>query len=502
MVLPGPMSATPTVPGYTVTGVAGIGSGGAVHRARDGAGREVALRVLAHAPDGLLRRARLAARVHHPGLARVAEPVRGSHGSLAVVTDFIPGPTLATLRAARRGLAAAECVQVLAEVLAALQVLHAAGIVHGDVSPANIILAPGETGDAGRLVLVDLVGGAGPDRGTRGFRAPELHTGAAASAVADVYSAAQVCLWLAEPGARREVAQLVAPLLAADPEDRPSAFRASQLLDGVPRVPVQTAPTEVLASATLREHAAREPTTRARTRRPRGRRRHRAHRRRWLARVAVAVLVAVVALGTLRLLSDGSMTDRAGGRVGEVPASGRVLDAGAARTEAAGDGASPAHAGGSEQGLAREVASAVRALLTARDAALAAGDAEALSEVTVPGSALATTDAALLSELAEDGVQLRGYRTEVLALDVTAFEEAVDPAGTGGASAGRPTATVRVELRQRAHERIGPAGVRSTVPAQPVHCLELVVQRSEPESPGPAGAGPGAGWRAVSAAPC
>src|SRR5699024_411545 len=297
------MSTAVKVPGYTVTGVAGVGGSGTILRGRDAAGTEVALRVVPEAPAGLVRRAGVAGGVQHPGVAGVLDLVELPGDGLAVVSQFVPGPTLATLRAARRGLSSAECAQVAAELLTVLAALHAEGIVHGDVSPANVIVTPvGE--ETGRLVLVDLVGGAGPVRGTRGFCAPELDQGAPASAVADVYAAAQVSLSAAEPAARPEVAELLGPMLSADPEHRPSAHQGLQLLDGVARVGVGLAPAEVLASATLREHAARELTTRARIRRTRVRRRHRA-RRRWLVRAAGAVGTVAAVVTALLLGSDG-----------------------------------------------------------------------------------------------------------------------------------------------------------------------------------------------------
>ena len=103
MVFPDQMSAAITVPGYTVTGVAGIGGHGTVLQGRSETGAEVALRIVPEAPAGLVRRARVAARVRHPAVAPVREVVPLPGDGLAVVTELVPGPTLATLRAARLG---------------------------------------------------------------------------------------------------------------------------------------------------------------------------------------------------------------------------------------------------------------------------------------------------------------------------------------------------------------------------------------------------------------
>lgn len=466
MVFPDGMSTAVKVPGYTVTGVAGVGGSGTILRGRDAAGTEVALRVVPEAPAGLVRRAGVAGGVQHPGVAGVLDLVELPGDGLAVVSQFVPGPTLATLRAARRGLSSAECAQVAAELLTVLAALHAEGIVHGDVSPANVIVTPvGE--ETGRLVLVDLVGGAGPVRGTRGFCAPELEQGAPASAVADVYSAAQVSLAAAEPAVRQEVAELLGPMLSSDPQLRPSAHHGLQLLDGVARVGVGLAPAEVLASATLREHAARELTTRARIRRTRVRRRHRA-RRRWWWRAGGAVGAAAVVVAALLLGLERPAGERL--PVGTVPAAGSA---------GPGESGAPVEPGESQDsGAADQVAAAVRDLLTARDDALSGGDGEALAALTVPESPLAAADTALLAELTDAGVQLHGYATRVEGLQVMA--------------AGAQRAEVRLRVQQTAHQRTGADGVLTQVPAQPVQCLELTLERA-----------PAAGtWRAATAQPC
>ncbi|WP_147917270.1 serine/threonine-protein kinase [Ruania zhangjianzhongii] len=476
------MSATVTVPGYTLTGVAGFGADGAVRRGTDADGRPVALRFLTEAPAGLRARVQAAARVHDPGVAGVLGLVELADG-LAVVQDFIDGPTLSTLRAARRGLSVPECTQLAGGLLAALEGLHAAGIIHGDVSPANVIVTPTEEG-AGRPVLVDLVGGAGPDRGTRGFRAPEVDTGAALGTAADVYSAAQLSLWAAESGAREEVAALLAPLLCREPGERPSARRARQLLDGGAQVAIALAPAEVLASATLREHAARELTTRARSRRLRPRRRHRAvGPRQWLLRAAAAAVLLTLVTGSAVWQGAVDLTPEAPPKAAPVSMAAGIASRVA---QAAGEAraghvqTSQGQAGDEETSTdtTAEIAAAVHDLLARRDAALTARDAVALADATVPGSPLAAADATVLTELTDADLQLRGYRTEVVQLRVLSR----DPA----------TAAVQAELSQPAHERLAADGSVSRVPEQPARCVRLELDRT----------GDDASWRATTATPC
>lgn len=125
-----------------------------------------------------------------------------------------------------------------------------------------------------------------------------------------------------------------------------------------------------------------------------------------------------------------------------------------------------------------ELASTVRNLLAARDAALIARSAVSLAEVTVPGSPLGAADAALLADLTEAGLQLRGYRTEVLDLTVL--------------SADVGAAAVRAEVQQSAYERLGPTGAVEQVPEQPSQCVRLELGRASADAP----------WQAIAATAC
>src|SRR5699024_4704352 len=269
----------------------------------------------------------------------------------AVVSEFVEGPALATARAARRGFTAPECLELGVQLLTALAALHELGHIHGDISPANIILRPAghdpDSQEHAEAVLVDLLHAPGQEAGTRGFRAPEVAVGLPGGAGADVYAAAQVCLWVAQPDARRHLAQVLEPLLAADPDRRPSAREATDLLAAQHRVAILTPPHEALAAASLREQALRAPTTRVRGLRPARRQRGRS--------VLVAILAVCVLAGAL--LWAG------------------VLPPGASKENAT---ATPERPSNTQEGLA----AAVRDLVAARDDALQTGDGQALAALT------------------------------------------------------------------------------------------------------------------------
>jgi tetratricopeptide (TPR) repeat protein len=125
----------------------------------------------------------------HPNLARLRDLGRCEDGRLFLVTDRIVGPGLDSVAAIAdpvRRRAVFEAVAL--DLASALAHLHARGIVHGDVCPANVRLS--SDGAAGpRAVLIDF-GLAGPPvatgngaRGTLGYAAPEALTGARTPAV-------------------------------------------------------------------------------------------------------------------------------------------------------------------------------------------------------------------------------------------------------------------------------------------------------------------------------
>ena len=106
-------------------------------------------------PERQAREAALLGELDHPHLVRLLEvvhqPQRGGPPRVALVLELLAGGSLAALLARRGRLRPGEVVTAIAPVAAALAHAHENGVVHGDLSPGNIVF----TGD-GRPVLTDL----------------------------------------------------------------------------------------------------------------------------------------------------------------------------------------------------------------------------------------------------------------------------------------------------------------------------------------------------------
>ena len=244
-----------------------LGSGGmaVVWVARDERlGRDVAVKLLSDVLAGdadyrrrFEREARVAARLNHPGLVGIYDFSVESERPYLVM-ELVRGDTLAERIAAGRT-GELDLVALARELLGALAHIHAAGVVHRDVKPANVLIGPD-----GRARLTDFgiarpkdataLTQTGQVIGTRSYMAPELQRGEPATPRSDLYA---LGVTLRECGGGRggALASILDRLSASDPADRPAS--ANQALKGL----THTAGTVAGSATEVTERlAATEPT--------------------------------------------------------------------------------------------------------------------------------------------------------------------------------------------------------------------------------------------------
>lgn len=409
----------------------GSGSGTTTWSASTPSGQKVAVSALPAVGEDRgrvrARRLRTLGTVTHPGLTRVVD-MPGSDPRL-FVSELIVGPSLLALRTARQRLRAPEVLGLAHDLASALARLHESGLVHGDVSPSNILLR--ESTDGAVAVLVDLMGESAWEAGTRGFTAPEVLTEPAASSAADVWSLASVCMWAVRLNEREQLRRLLGNALSDDPDQRPDAMTLAGQLADVGSEPIRLPSPSVLAAATLRQQIYQDVTAVRPTRRARPR-----HRRRTPV-PALFVTLAVVAL----TVAAGLTWYR---QVQATPRSQPVANLTPMSTA--------------------ELVQRVEELVAWRDSAIADGNALALANLTVPLSQAAQADRALIAELRTGQTEFLGLATQVQQVEVLGMD--------GG------EVVVQAVLTQSSHQRTV-SGQVVTVPAQPGRCVQLALQRHQ-----------------------
>jgi serine/threonine-protein kinase len=123
-----------------------------------------------------LREARLAARLSHPNVVRVFD-VGEDGGRPFIAMEYVEGETLADLVARRGRLPVAEAATLGVQICAGLAAAHAAGLVHRDVKPQNLLLGTDGVLKLGDFGIAVGYGGtrltlAGTVLGTAGYLAP------------------------------------------------------------------------------------------------------------------------------------------------------------------------------------------------------------------------------------------------------------------------------------------------------------------------------------------
>jgi serine/threonine protein kinase len=259
---------------YRLQAPIGRGAMGVVWRARDQLlDREVAVKEVhiaetltdqerAHAYQRTLREAKTAARLNHPAVVTVYD-VAEDEGRPWIVMQLVHAQSLDQVLAASGPLSPRRAAEMGRQLLSALSVAHAAGVMHRDVKPSNVLL-----GQDDRAVLTDFgiatfqgdpkLTQTGMVMGSPGFTAPERIRGEDASPASDLWSLGATLFAALEghgPFEKRggaittmsaiinedapeaptagALGPVIAALLRREPADRPDASVAARMITDV-----------------------------------------------------------------------------------------------------------------------------------------------------------------------------------------------------------------------------------------------------------------------------
>jgi eukaryotic-like serine/threonine-protein kinase len=224
----------------------------------------------ANAYQRTLREAKTAARLNHPGVVTVYD-VAEDGGRPWIVMQLVHAQSLDQVLVASGPLSPRRAAEVGRQLLSALSVAHAAGVMHRDVKPSNVLL-----GRDDRAVLTDFgiatfqgdprLTQTGMVMGSPGFTAPERIRGEDASPASDLWSLGATLFAAVEghgPYEKRggaittmsaiinedapsaptagALGPVIAALLRREPSDRPDASTATRMItDVLPLLPART----------------------------------------------------------------------------------------------------------------------------------------------------------------------------------------------------------------------------------------------------------------------
>ena len=192
-----------TIGGYTLLREIGRGGMSTVYAAREeGTGRTVALKLLTLPPAlssaqqhdlvaRFAREARAVAGLSHPGIVGIQD-IGEQDGTHFLAMEFLDGETLRE-RLAHGPLTPAQALPILRQVADALDAVHAAGVVHRDVKPGNVMLLPDGTAkllDFGVARQSDdtTITNTGAIIGSPAYMAPEQVRGEPGTGASDVWA--------------------------------------------------------------------------------------------------------------------------------------------------------------------------------------------------------------------------------------------------------------------------------------------------------------------------
>lgn len=257
--------ATPSTERYRLGKLLGNGGFGDVHEAWDPAlERTVAIKrlkadLVRDQPDNLLQEARLAASLRHPAFIQIYSLEDDGH-SKSIVMELVGGKTLHQLLSTTK-LSRDQILDIVCQLADAMAQAHTAGLIHGDLKPANLMIEP-----SGQLRIMDFglarkidplateSGDVLQTQGTIAYLAPEILNGKHPSTLSDIYAvgvlmyemmhgerpfahlhglalaAAQVqsscAQWIFSPDADQDMVALVRSMCAPDAATRIPAMEA------------------------------------------------------------------------------------------------------------------------------------------------------------------------------------------------------------------------------------------------------------------------------------
>lgn len=193
-----------------------------------------------------LREAQLAARLSHPHVVHVYDLGADTAGRPFIVMEYVPGGSLAETLERRGPLPQDRVIAIAENCCAGLAHAHAAGLVHRDLKPHNLLVDTD-----GRIKIADFgvaraLGDAGLTQtgsvlGTAGYLAPEQARGETVTSAADIYSLGVTLYQLATgtmptagspPDLAEPLGSAVTRCLDQNPARRPSALQLAAILRG------------------------------------------------------------------------------------------------------------------------------------------------------------------------------------------------------------------------------------------------------------------------------
>jgi eukaryotic-like serine/threonine-protein kinase len=259
---------------------------GVVWRAQDAVlGREVAVKEVVFPPTmaeqerrpaqaRVLREARAAARLNHPGAVTLYDVVQ-DHGGTFIVMELVSAPTLAELVRAEGPLPVERVAEIGAQVASALEAAHAAGIVHRDVKPGNVMVPDQGVAKLADFGIASLQGdpqltSTGLVIGSPAYMAPEQAKGEESGPAADFWALGATMFYAVEgappfdrgtsiatlaavvndpprpAGRAGALAPLITALLSKDPGSRPTGPKVRAWLNWLRVVALPSAPAELI----------------------------------------------------------------------------------------------------------------------------------------------------------------------------------------------------------------------------------------------------------------